>query len=388
MPENIPTKDIQSILRKVLREFVAVSASDCYLTVDSPPAFRLAKGIETQAFDKLTQADIEAILLVLLTEEAINEFNSALEYNTAIMWNGARFRVNVFRQRGQTGLVLRRILTEIPSIKQLHLPKIYSDLILERRGLILLVGGAGSGKSTSLAAMLGHRNTHGSGHIVTIEDPVEFLHEHNKCIITQRDVGVDTNSFEIALKNTLRQSPDVIMIGEIRDRETMEHAIVFSETGHLCLATLHANNANQAIERIINFFPEEKHKQILLNLSLNLKAVLSQRLMQNIQGKQSIATEVMMNNGAIRELIAEGRIKELRDHIEKGHDMGMHSFEQSLLRLYMEGTISEEIALAESNNSATLQLRIKQYKMSKGIEIGEAQSKMQFADPAYNKPQF
>ena len=379
---------MQKDIQKILTEFVAVGASDCYLTVDSPPAFRLAHGIEVQNFDKLTQADIEAILQVLLTEEAINEFNANFEYNTAIMVGGARFRVNVFRQRNQTGLVLRRILTEIPSIEQLLLPKTYGDLILERRGLILLVGGAGSGKSTSLAAMLGHRNTHGSGHIVTIEDPVEFLHEHNKCIITQRDVGVDTNSFKIALKNTLRQSPDVIMIGEIRDRETMEHAIVFSETGHLCLATLHANNANQAIERIINFFPEEKHTQILLNLSLNLKAVLSQRLMENTQGKQSLATEIMLNNGAIRELIAEGRIKELREHIEKGHDMGMHSFEQSLLRLYMEGTISEEIALAESNNSATLQLRIKQYKMSKGIEIGEAQSKMQFADPAYNKTQF
>ncbi len=254
----------------ILAEFVKVGASDCYFTVGAPPSFRFGNNIKNHGEERLTQENIEAILKELLSEDAILEFDSTLEYNTAIVWHEARFRMNVFRQRKQTGLVLRRISTIIPAIEQLNLPKVYGDLALERRGLILLVGATGSGKSTSLAAMLGHRNTYGSGHIVTIEDPIEFIHEHNNCIFMQRDVGIDTYSFGIALKNTLRQAPDVIVIGEIRDRETMEHAIVFSETGHLCIATLHANNANQAVERVLNFFPEEKHKQILLNLSLNL----------------------------------------------------------------------------------------------------------------------
>lgn len=348
----------------ILNEFVETGASDCYFTVGNPPAFRFSNGIKNQPEDRLTQEDIDLILKLLLSDDAISEFESTLEYNTAVVWNDARFRVNVFRQRQQTGIVLRRIRTDIPSINQLLLPPIYANLALEKRGLILLVGATGSGKSTSLAAMLGHRNDYGSGHIVTIEDPIEFIHEHNRCIFTQRDVGIDTYSFGIALKNALRQSLDVIVIGEIRDRETMEHAINFSETGHLCLATLHTNNANQTIERIINFFPEEMHKQILLNLSLNLKAVLSQRLIPNINGERRIALEVMLNTGVIRELIAEGRVKEIREHIEKGRDSGMKTFEQSLLELYAEGTISEEIALAESDNPANLRLSIKQHKMN------------------------
>lgn len=354
-------------LHETLDQFVKAGASDCYLTVGTQPNFRFANDIKKIGNEILTQQDIENILKELLAEDAILEFESTLEYNTAIIWNEARFRMNVFRQRKQTGIVLRRISTDIPKIDQLSLPPIYGDLALEKRGLILVVGATGSGKSTSLAAMLGHRNIHGSGHIVTIEDPVEFIHEHGNCIFMQRDVGIDTYSFGIALKNTLRQSPDVIVIGEIRDRETMEHAIVFSETGHLCIATLHANNANQAIERVINFFPEEKHKQILLNLSLNLKAILSQRLVVNKQKERSIAVEIMLNSGVIRELIADGRVKEIREHIEKGNVQGMQTFEQALFVLYTNGIITEEVALAESDNPANLRLIIKQYEMGKAL---------------------
>lgn len=382
------SKDIQAITREILRDFVERGASDCYFTVGSPPAFRFAKGIETQPKDKLSEEDMGEVLRIILSKDAISEFESTLEYNTAVVWNGARFRVNAFRQRKQTGLVLRRIRTDIPSIKQLSLPEVYSDLVMEKRGLILIVGATGSGKSTSMAAMLGHRNNHGAGHVVTVEDPIEFIHEHNRCIFTQRDVGIDTYSFGIALKNALRQSPDVIVIGEIRDRETMEHAINFSETGHLCIATLHANNSNQAIERVVNFFPEEKHKQVLRNLSANLRAVLSQRLIPNLAGNRSLAIEVMLNKGVITDLIAEGRIKEIREHIEKGTIQGMKTFEQSLLEFYTEGIISEEMAIAESDNPANLRLAIKQHEMKNGNMIKSSTSDMQFADPKYNKPQF
>ncbi|MDE3061331.1 MAG: PilT/PilU family type 4a pilus ATPase, partial [Pseudomonadota bacterium] len=255
--------------------------------------------------------------------------------------------------------------TNIPTLESLKLPKVYGDLIMEKRGLILMVGPTGSGKSTSLAAMLEHRNLNGTGHIVTVEDPVEFLHRHKHCIITQRDVGIDTYSFAIGLKNALRQTPDVIVIGEIRDKDTMEHAIVFAETGHLCLATLHANNTHQAIERVINFFPEEKHKQVLLNLSLNLKAILSQRLVYTTDDKRTAAIEIMLNQGLVRNLIHEGHVKDLRDCIEKSHDYGMQTFDQALIDMYARGAITEEVALAESDNPANLRLAIKQYEMSK-----------------------
>ena len=274
---------------------------------------------------------------------------------------------------------MRRIRTEIPSLESLSLPKIYNELIMEKRGLILVVGPTGSGKSTSLASMLEYRNTHGSGHIITIEDPVEFIHEHRGCIITQRDVGIDTYSFGIGLKNSLRQTPDVIVIGEVRDRETKEHAIVFAETGHLCLATLHANNASQAIERVINFFPEEKHKQILLNLSLNLKAILSQRLVPNKSGGRCIALEIMLNQGLIKSQIQEGRIKEIKELIERGRSSGMQTFEQSLIELYQNGLITEEVALAESDNPASLSLAFKQMNIAKRAPSLEASKAANFS---------
>ncbi len=349
----------------LLSGFTKKEATDLYLTVGAPPCIRYGHHIEPLHATKLTEEHIRSFLKEIVSQDVLDEFDSTLEYNTAIdSAQFGRFRVNMFRQRQHTGAVLRRIRTDIPSFASLGLPDLYSELIMEKRGLILVVGPTGSGKSTSLAAMLEHRNKHGYGHIVTIEDPVEFVLEHKQCIITQRDVGIDTYSFGIGLKNTLRQTPDVIVIGEIRDRETMEHAINFSETGHLCLATLHANNANQAIERVINFFPEEKHKQILLNLSLNLKAILSQRLLMNLQQTRTIVLEIMLNQGFIKNLIQEGRIKELKEQIEKSRDQGMQSFDQALLDLYVNGTISEETALAESDNPANLRLAIKQHDIS------------------------
>jgi twitching motility protein PilU len=350
----------------LIEEFIHEGASDLYLTVGAMPSMRFEGQIKSHGTEKLVEDDIRTFLKTIVSDEIIEEFESTLEYNTAINWKGrARFRVNLFRQRQYTGIVLRRIQTVIPTLESLKLPQIYADLIMEKRGLILVVGPTGSGKSTSLASMLNHRNHHGDGHIVTIEDPVEFILEHKNCIITQRDIGIDTYSFGIGLKNALRQSPDIIVIGEIRDRETMEHAIVFSETGHLCLATLHANNANQAVERVINFFPEEKHKQILLNLSLNLKAILSQRLVHNHAGNRSIALEILLNQGLIRSLIQEGRVKEIKECIEKSRDLGMQSFDQALIDLFANGVIAEEVALAESDNPANLRLAIKQHQMSK-----------------------
>ncbi len=353
--------DVSALIEILLEK----GASDLYLTVGKPACVRITNTIHNIASEPLSQTDIDSIIHELISPEILEEFESTLEYNTAVNWQDkARFRVNLFRQRQNTGIVLRRIQTFIPSMEELHLPKVYSDLIMERRGLVLIVGPTGSGKSTSLASMLEYRNRHGNGHIVTIEDPIEYLIEHKNCIITQRDVGIDTYSFGIGLKNALRQTPDVIVIGEIRDRETMDHAIVFAETGHLCLATLHANNSNQAIERIINFFPEEKHAQVLLNLSLNLKAVLSQRLLPDTKGTRSIAIEIMLNQGLIRNLIQEGRVREIKDCMEKNRDIGMQSFDQALVDMFINGLITEEVALAESDNPANLRLALKQHAIS------------------------
>ncbi len=352
-------------INTLLQRFIDINASDLYLTVDAPASFRQNESIQAYNSEKLTEEDIQSILRELVTQEIIDEFTSTLEYNTAVNWQGkARFRLNIFRQRQNTGVVIRRIRTDIPSLTSLGLPKIYSDLIMEKRGMVLVVGPTGSGKSTSLAAMIEHRNLHGSGHIVTVEDPVEFIHDHHKCIITQRDVGIDTYSFGIGLKNALRQTPDVIVVGEVRDRETMEHAIVFSETGHLCLATLHANNTNQAIERVINFFPEDKHPQILLNLSFNLKAILSQRLVANKQGGRTVIVEIMLNQGLIKNLIQEGHIKEIRDCIDKGQDAGMQTFDQHCVDLYLKNIITEDVALAESDNPSNVRLAIKRFEIS------------------------
>ena len=372
-----------TITNDILRFFTDKNASDLYLTVGAPPCIRLHSKLEYFTSPPLREENIRTIMQDILSENAIVEFDRNMEYNMAISWEVTkRLRINVFRQKQNTGMVIRRVQTEIPTLDSLFLPTIYGNLIMEKRGLVLIVGQTGSGKSSSLAAMVGHRNCYGSGHIITIEDPIEFEHTHQNCIITQRDVGIDTVSYSAGLKNALRQMPDVIVIGEIRDLDTIQNAITFAETGHLCLATLHASNANQAIERVINFFPEEKRTQLLMNLSLNLKAILSQRLIPNIRNTRSVAIEIMLNTGHIRELILEGNIKAIREQIEKGGSSGMQTFEQALLKMYESNIITEEVALAEADSPANLRLAMRQSNISKFMDIGnktlEPSGKLQF----------
>jgi twitching motility protein PilU len=345
---------------------VDCNATDMYLTVGCPPTLRIDDRMMPLGEQMLEEQLIRHLLSEIVSEEIMDEFQATLEMNTAIGWKEiARFRINAYRQQQHTAVVIRRIITEIPTVESLGLPPVYSQLAMEKRGMVLVVGPTGSGKSTSLAAMIGHRNRHSCGHIITVEDPIEFVHRHDGCIISQRDVGIDTYSFGIALKNALRQRPDVVLIGEIRDRETMEHALMFAETGHLCLATLHANNANQTIERIVNFFPEEKHPQLLLSLSLNLKGILSQRLVSNLAGKRSLAVEILLNSGLVRNLIEEGKIKEIKDIMGRSRDQGMQTFDQALHDLYINGIISEETALHEADNPGNIKLQIKQTTMEK-----------------------
>lgn len=347
----------------LLTEMVSRRASDLYLTVDSPPAFRVDDIIHYHTSGALADTDIKRYLEQLVSPEQLDEFHSTFELNVALNFDSsARFRINAFRQQAHTGIVIRRIETSIPPLDSLNLPPIYGELALMKRGLILVSGQTGSGKSTSLAAMVGHRNRFGEGHIITVEDPIEFVHQHDQCIITQRDVGLDTYSYALALKNALRQRPDLVVIGEVRDREVMEQAIYFAETGHLCIATIHANNASQTIERVINFFPEERHPQILLNLSLNLRATLSQRLLPTLDNKRALALEILLNRGLIRQHIEQGKIRQLREMIEKGASDGMQTFDQHLFELFQTGVISEQVAIAESDTSANLRMLIQSKK--------------------------
>ena len=359
---------IHEILHQALRQ----DASDIYLTFGVPPTLRVHDDLIPLEFPPLDDPMLTDIMKALLTEDQQDEFSTTLELNAGLAWKDkAQFRINAFKQRQHIGFVLRYIRNVIPTLESLSLPAVYKELILRKRGLILVVGQTGSGKSTSLAAMIGHRNQSGSGHIITIEDPIEFMHTDDKCIITQRDVGIDTYSYGMALKNTLRQRPDVIMIGEVRDRETMEHAIAFSETGHLCLATLHANNSSQAIERVLNFFPEEIHNQIQLNLAMNLRGILSQRLITTLKGTRKVIVEILLNEGLAKELIQQGKIKDLREIMARNRDQGMQTFDQALLDLYLAEEITEKQALAEADNPSNLKLSIKQQTMdSQLIQTG------------------
>lgn len=345
-------------------------ASDLYLTRGFPPTLRIENALVPINNIDLTDEMIMEILAGILTARQLRDFEARMELNTSLdMGPHGRFRVNVYKQRQVPGLVIRRIISKIPSLEELKLPRILRDMAMERRGLVLLTGMTGSGKSTTLASMLNFRNENEQGHILTIEDPIEYYHEHKLSVVTQREVGVDTESYSIALKNSLRQRPDVILIGEIRDREVMEQALTIAETGHLCLATLHTNNAYQAIERIVNFFPEETHNQVRLNLSMNLKAIVSQRLLPSQKGGLVPALEILMNQALVRELIQRGDYEKIPDVMEQNRSLGMCTFDQSLMDLYAAGHISEETAISQSDKSSDMAVKLRQLKLGKGSSL-------------------
>ncbi|MBY0430121.1 MAG: PilT/PilU family type 4a pilus ATPase [Rhodospirillales bacterium] len=356
-----------------LATMVARGGSDLYLTYGAPPSLRDDSGLFRMDPAPLDDAYLSAIIEDICSPKLRQDFERDCELNMAMdVEEVGRFRVNIFKQRQHSGLVIRRITTTIPTIAQLNLPVLLGDLCCEKRGLVIVVGGTGSGKSTSLAAMIDYRNKREPGHIITIEDPIEYVHEHQQCIVTQREVGIDTASFEIALKNALRQKPDVILVGEIRDKEIMEHAINIAETGHLCLATLHANNANQAIERIVNFFEQEQHHTVLLNLSLNLRGILSQRLVPTVDGKRAAALEILLNQGLIKDLVRKGEIKEIKPVMAENNEQGMQTFDQALLALWRAGKITDEVALAEADNPGDLKLTIQREKIGAASKDGLA----------------
>ena len=356
----------------LLRALTSRRGSDLFLTSGFPPAMKIDGKMTPVSQQVLTGGHTSMLIRSIMNDRQAAEFEANKECNFAISPAGiGRFRVNCFVQMGQVGAVLRVITTTIPNFEDLRLPAVLKDVAMTKRGLVLFVGATGSGKSTSLAAMIGYRNENSHGHIVTIEDPVEFVHPHKNCMITQREVGVDTESWEAALKNTLRQAPDVILIGEIRDRETMEHAVAFAETGHLCLGTLHANNSNQAMDRIINFFPEERRQQLLMDLSLNLKGVISQRLIPVREGKgRAAAVEIMLNSPLISDLIFKGEVHGIKEIMKKSRELGMQTFDQALFDLYEAGRIGYEDALrfADSTNEVRLNIKLNG-KEAKGKEL-------------------
>ena len=336
------------------------NASDMFLTTGAPVFIKVEGRLYPLGNTGLPSGMVKKIAYSLMDEGQVPVFERDLEFNMAIAVKDAgRFRVNVFKQRGEVGMVIRAIKSEIPTIDQLKLPQVLKDIVMEPRGLVLVVGSTGSGKSTALAAMIDHRNTNNTGHILTIEDPIEFLHKHKKSIVNQREVGLDTHAFHNALKNAMREAPDVILIGEILDAVTMESAIAFAETGHLCLATLHSNNADQTLDRILNFFPEAAHKNVLMNLSLNLKAVISLRLVVGKDGKRMPASEILINTPMIRDLIRRGEVHEVKDAMDKSLQEGMHTFDQSLFRMYKEGKIDLEEALRKADSRDGLALKIR-----------------------------
>ena len=342
-----------------LKIMVMKDASDIYLSTGAPPSAKIQGQLTPLEQATLPAGKTREIAYAIMDDEQIKEFETKPEMNLALSESGVgRFRVNIFKQRNEVSLVIRNIVTDIPKMESLGLPETLKDVIMSKRGLVLFVGATGSGKSTSLASLIDYRNTNSAGHIITIEDPVEFVHSHKKSIVNQREVGVDTDSYEDALKNTLRQAPDVILIGEIRDRETMEHAIAFAETGHLAISTLHANNANQAMDRIINFFPEERRNQLLLDLSLNLRAFVSQRLIPTVDNKRCAAIEILLGTPLVCESIKRGDVGELKEIMEKSINLGMKTFDVALFELYKAGRITMEEALRNADSANNLRLKI------------------------------
>ncbi len=348
-------------MHDLLRAMVSKKASDLFITAGFPPAIKLDGKMTPVTNQPLTAQHTAVLAAAMMNDKQSAEFESTKECNFAISPGGiGRFRVSAFVQQAHVGMVLRTIVAKIPNFEELGLPGVLKEVVMTKRGLVIMVGGTGSGKSTSLAAMVGHRNENSHGHIITIEDPIEFVHEHKNCVITQREVGVDTDSWHAALKNTLRQAPDVILIGEIRDRDTMDYAIAFAETGHLCMATLHANSANQALDRVINFFPEERRHQLLMDLSLNLRCIVSQRLLPKRDGKgRAAAVEIMLNSPLISDLIFKGDVHEIKEIMKKSRELGMQTFDQALFELYEGGLVSYEDALRNADSLNELRLMIK-----------------------------
>ena len=351
-----------------LKTMVDEDASDLYLSSGAPVSAKMNGTLTPLENEPLSSEQVKDVAYSVMDAEQIAAFEKKPEMNMAISEEGiGRFRVNIFRQRNSISMVIRNIKTDIPDWKLLGLPPVLTDVIMEQRGLVLFVGATGSGKSTSLASLIDHRNSNCAGHIITIEDPIEFVHSHKKSIVNQREVGVDTDSYEDALKNTLRQAPDVILIGEIRDQETMEHALAFAETGHLAISTLHANNANQALDRIINFFPEERRNQLLLDLSLNLRAFVSQRLVKTVDGKRAAAVEILLGTPLVQDMIRRGDVHEIKEVMEKSENLGMQTFDRALYKLVEDGKISMEEAMknADSPNNLRLKLSLNTDKVEK-----------------------
>ena len=349
------------LMQDLLRAMVQRDASDLIITAGFPPAIKVDGEFRPVTDRPLTGEQSAVLVRAIMNDRQNREFDSTKECNFAISPQGiGRFRVSAFMQRGQQGMVLRTINPDIPTVEQLGLPPQLKDVAMTKRGMVIVAGATGAGKSTSLAAMVGYRNANSRGHIVTIEDPIEYVHSHNGCVVTQREVGVDTSEWEAALKNALRQAPDVIQIGEIRDRRTMEHAVQFAETGHLCLSTIHANNANQTLDRIINLYPEERRQQLLMDLSFNLKAVISQRLLRRASGEGRVpAVEILLNTPLVADMIFKGEVAELKELMAKSTELGMQTFDQSIFNLYEAGEVNYEEALRNADSQNELRLRIK-----------------------------
>ncbi len=365
-------------MEKLLRLMVEKTASDLFITAGMPPSIKVHGKIVPVTKEALTPEQAREVVLGVMNDEQRKEFIATKELNFAISARGVgRFRASAFYQRNLAGMVLRRIETRIPKPEDLRLPEIIKKLAMTKRGLVIFVGATGTGKSTSLASMIGYRNRNSTGHIITIEDPIEFIHQHDRCIISQREVGIDTASFGAALQNTLRQAPDVILIGEVRSRETMEHAIAFAETGHLVLCTLHANNANQAIDRIIHFFPEDRHPQLFMDLSLNLKGIVAQQLIPMPDGKgRRACIEVMLNTPLAADLIRKGEVHKLKELMKRSREQGMQTFDQALYDLYAEGSVTYEDALAHADSSNDLRLMIKLGADNNSARLGAAADRL------------
>ncbi len=371
-------------IRDLLTIMMQLKASDLYLTADSPPMFRVEGITQPHGDDIFTPQKVEEIAYSIMSEKQKAAFAEHMEMNLALYYPDiGRFRVNIYKQRAYVGIVIREIRMDIPSLDQQKLPEILKDISMTKRGLVILVGGTGTGKSTTLAAMIDYRNANSPGHIISIEDPIEFIHPHKKSIVSQREIGMDTLSYGEALKNTLRQAPDVILIGEIRDTETMEAAVAFAETGHLCLSTLHANNANQGIERIMNFFPPERHDQIYFQLALNLRAIISQRLIPAVDGKRAAAIEILLDSARVKDLIMKKRIDTLKETMAQGTREGMQTFDQAIFNLYKAGRISYENAIAYADSANDLRLHIKMEGLTGKTEGEEAAAP---ADTLHLKP--